>query len=50
MNRTSPPTFPAVYREHYARIRRAVERAGVPERHRDDVVQEAFLRVTRWSR
>ncbi len=45
MNRTSPPTFPAVYRDHCARIRRAVERAGVSERHRDDVVQEALLRI-----
>jgi RNA polymerase sigma factor (sigma-70 family) len=45
VNRASFPAFPAVYRDHWARVRRAILRAGVPPRHCDDVVQEAFLRI-----
>jgi RNA polymerase sigma-70 factor (ECF subfamily) len=45
MSEPSPPSFPALYRDHGAHIRRAVRAAGVQKRHCEDVMQEALLRI-----
>jgi RNA polymerase sigma-70 factor (ECF subfamily) len=42
-----PPSFDAVYGEHFAFVFRTLRRLGVPESHVEDAVQEAFVVVHR---
>ncbi len=41
------PTFEAVYDEHFDFVWRSARRLGVPDRHVDDAVQDAFVVVHR---